>query len=173
MQAKDYNYREKYIEELKRHFGTDQRRIDHALKVLAFAESIMKGEGVDEDMRKVVTITALLHDVGIKSAERKYNSSAGVYQEIEGPPIVAEIMSYQGESAEVIQRVSYIVGGHHTPSKNNGLDFQIIWEADLLVNIAEEGLDSNIDKLRDIVAKNYRTVTGTQIVNARYPSLSC
>lgn len=30
---------------------------------------------------------ALLHDIGIKESERKYHSSAGHYQEIEGPAI--------------------------------------------------------------------------------------
>lgn len=124
-------YRDTYVEELKRHFGPDQRRINHALKVLAYAENIMDGEGIDEKNRKVITITALLHDVGIKVAEQKYNSSAGTYQEIEGPPIVTEIMARHSEPEEIIQRVVYIVGGHHTSAKNNGLDFQIIWEADL------------------------------------------
>ncbi|HWR44135.1 HD domain-containing protein [Sporomusa sp.] len=160
--------KEEYIKELKEHFGSDQRRINHALKVLAYAESIMDGEGADEKTRKIVIITALLHDVGIKIAEQKYNSSAGTYQEIEGPPIVTEIMARHSEPEDIIQRVAYIVGGHHTSAKNNGLDFQIIWEADLLVNIEEEGLDTHTEKLPYIIAKNFRTSTGTLIARGRY-----
>lgn len=163
-----WNYREKYIEELKRHFGSDQRRINHALNVLNYAESIMAGEKVNERERRVVIISALLHDVGIKIAEQKYNSAAGKYQEIEGPPIVREIMGRYHEVGDMIERVTYIIGGHHTPSKNNGLDFQIIWEADLLVNIEEEGLDNDVEKLRSIIAKNFQTTTGIRIAKERY-----
>ncbi|MEN6412418.1 MAG: HD domain-containing protein [Veillonellales bacterium] len=163
------NYREKYIKELKEHFGPDQRRIQHALKVLNIAETIMDGEKVDAALRKIVTITALLHDVGIKAAEQKYHSSAGPYQEKEGPAIVRKIMVRQGEQEADIQRVTYIVGGHHTWSKNDGLDFQIIWEADLMVNIQEDGLDRQREKLPGIFAKNLRTAAGKLLAKNKYP----
>lgn len=161
-------YREQYIEELQQHFGTDRRRIQHALKVLAFAERIMDGEGVDDAMRKTITITALLHDTGIKIAEQKYNSAAGPYQELEGPPVVREIMQRRGEAVPIIERVAYIVGGHHTPSKNDGLDFQIIWEADLLVNIEEDGLTGDKQKLQMIIEKDFKTSTGDSIARKTY-----
>lgn len=161
-------YQDRYIEELKRHFEADQRRINHAMKVWDFAEKIMAGEIVDDLTRKIVTITALLHDAGIKVAEQKYNSSAGVYQEIEGPPIVTEIMVRHNEPESIIQRVTYIVGGHHTPAKNNGLDFQIIWEADLLVNIEEDGLNGDAETVRNIIAHNFCTVTGTRLAKELY-----
>jgi hypothetical protein len=132
---------------------------------------IMSGEAVSEENRKIVTITALLHDVGIKIAEDKYNSSAGRYQEIEGPAIVEEMMCRQGEQQELIERVSYIVGGHHTPAKNNGLDFQILWEADLLVNIEEDGLASQGDnQLKTVIERNFKTATGNMIARAKYLS---
>lgn len=157
-----------YIAEMQAHFGTDKRRINHALKVLRFAEMILEGENVADDLRTIVTITALLHDVGIKAAEEKYKSSAGRYQEIEGPPIAEEIMRRHGETEAVIGRVAYIIGGHHTAAKNNGLDFQIIWEADLLVNIEEDGLADGSDKLGGIIERNFRTNTGKAIAYKEY-----
>jgi len=160
--------KEDYILEMKEHFGSDERRINHALKVLAVAEMIMNGEQVKEITRDVVTVTALLHDVGIKAAEQKYNSSAGPYQEIEGPPIVRDIMERLGSPSEIIDRVVYIVGGHHTASKNDGLDFQIIWEADLMVNIEEDGLNERPEKLPAIISKNFETSTGRQLAMERY-----
>jgi len=160
--------KEDYILELKEHFGSDERRIHHALKVLAVSEIIMNGEQVDDAICDVVTVAALLHDVGIKVAEEKYNSSAGYYQELEGPPIVREIMFRRGEPQEIIDRVAYIVGGHHTVSKNDGLDFQIIWEADLMVNIEEDGLDRFPEKLPAIISKNFYTPTGRQLAARRY-----
>lgn len=163
-------YKDMYIEELRKHFGTDTRRINHALQVLHYAELIMEGEGVDEASRKIITITALLHDVGIKAAEEKYNSAAGPYQEIEGPPIAETIMQQYGESDTITRRVAYIIGGHHTAAQNNGLDFQIIWEADLLVNIEEDGLANGSDKLQRIIDKNFTTLTGKNIAYGKYLS---
>lgn len=160
--------KEDYTRELKEHFGSDERRINHALKVLAAAEIIMSGEQVYGITHDVVTVTALLHDVGIKVAELKYNSSAGPYQELEGPPVVREIMERLGAPQEIIERVVYIVGGHHTASKNDGLDFQIIWEADLMVNIEEDGLNKHPEKLPAIINKNFRTLTGRQLAMERF-----
>lgn len=161
-------YKETYTQELKQHFGTDQRRINHALKVLHYAGKIMSGEGVDEKMRKVITVTALLHDVGIKAAEQKYHSSAGNYQELEGPPIAVNIMAKHGEEQALTERVAYIIGGHHTAAKNDGLDFQIIWEADLLVNIEEDGLTGDKNKLAPLIKKNFKTNTGLKIAEETY-----
>ena len=64
--------------------GTDQRRISHALSVLENAETIVEAAGGD---LLVVRAAALLHDIGIHSAELKHGSSAGRCQELEGPPI--------------------------------------------------------------------------------------
>lgn len=161
-------YREKYIEDMKNYFGDDARRINHALKVLGFAERIMDGEKIEGNLKKIITITAILHDIGIKMAEKKYNSSAGKYQEIEGPPIAAEIMSGNNENSDIIERVCYIIGGHHTASKNNGPDFQIIWEADLLVNIEEDGLYKNKENVKNIIDKNFETKTGRDIAVNMY-----
>lgn len=160
--------KETYTNLLKQHFGADQRRINHALKVLGFAERIVDGEQIEEVMRPTIVITALLHDVGIVEAERKYHSSAGPYQEQEGPAVVRRMMAGNDEEQALIERVAYIVGGHHTASKNDGLDFQVIWESDLLVNIEEDGLAAMKDKLPALIEKNFRTATGRNIAQSTY-----
>ncbi|MCE5285614.1 MAG: HD domain-containing protein [Pelosinus sp.] len=161
-------YKEIYIAELKQYFGVDQRRINHALKVLKAAEAIMAGEDIIDARSRIITIAAILHDIGIKNAEAKYHSSAGTYQELEGPPVAREIMLRRSESTEVVERVTYIVGGHHTPSKNDGLDFQVIWEADWFVNIEEDGLFHDKNKVQQIIAKNFATMTGKQMAQNQY-----
>lgn len=160
--------KEAYLAELSQHFGSDLRRINHANKVLAFAEKILDGENPSPELRRIVIIAAILHDVGIKLAEQKYKSAAGPYQELEGPPIAEAFMRKIGESDAVISRVCYIIGGHHTYSKNNGIDFQIIWEADLLVNIEEDDLAKNKEKLKEIVARNFKTKTGKRLAAEEY-----
>ncbi|MEG6566323.1 HD domain-containing protein [Thermoanaerobacterium saccharolyticum] len=161
----------KYIMELKDYFGTDLKRINHALKVLSFADRIVDGENItDEKIKKIVYITAILHDIGIKKAEEKYGSSSGKYQEIEGPPIAREMMLKNSEDEDVVDRVLYIIGGHHTASKNDGIDFQIIWESDLLVNIEEDELYKDREKVSNIVEKNFKTQTGKMIANDMFLS---
>jgi len=126
------------------YFGADTRRIQHAMKVFCLANALWDEEartrGIsDSDERKVsLLLAAVLHDIGIPEAERKYNSSAGKYQEIEGPPVAENILRECGVDAETTARVSYLVAHHHTYNMIDGLDFRILVEADLLVNLEEE-----------------------------------
>jgi len=69
------------VKELEKYFGADERRINHAKKVLKYAIELLKKEKADP---YIVVPAAILHDVGIKVAEEKYNSSAAKYQEQEG-----------------------------------------------------------------------------------------
>ena len=160
--------REVMIEKMKTLFGGDIKRINHALKVLKFAEEIMKEEVKDPQVEEIITITAILHDIGIHEAERKYNSNSGKYQEMEGPQIARGIMEEVNLKSDSIERVCYIIGGHHTASKINGIDFQIIWEADLLVNIEEDGLDRKNLNISHIIEKNFKTKSGIRIAQALY-----
>jgi HD superfamily phosphodiesterase len=157
------------ISKMKQLFGEDDKRVDHALKVLRFSEEILQGENVTGKIAETVMLTAILHDIGIHEAERKYNSNFGMYQEIEGPPIAKKMLREMGICNRTIERVCYIIGGHHTPSKVDDVDFQILLEADLLVNIEESGLmtDENVD-VRTIINKNFKTATGKRIAETLY-----
>ncbi len=66
----------------------------------------------------------------------------------------------------VIDRVCYIVEHHHTLSAIDGLDFQAVVEADLIVNMYDDHLSKEtITMLRD---KVFKTRKGTQLVNQMY-----
>jgi len=75
------------------YFGSDAKRIHHAMKVYCFSYALWDDEAritglSDSDERKnTLLLATVLHDIGIQEAERKYNSSAGQFQEIEGPSI--------------------------------------------------------------------------------------
>ncbi|MBO3802013.1 MAG: HD domain-containing protein [Thermoproteota archaeon] len=158
--------KKEYITFIERFFGNDQRRINHSLKVLNYAMHIMDKENIrNESTRKVVIISAILHDVGIKIAEEKYNSSEGKYQEIEGPIIARAIMEENKEDPSIIDRVCYIVGHHHTMEAINGIDFQIIWEADFISNLEEGNITFKSKKdLEEAINKNLKTETSKKIV---------
>ena len=74
------------------YFGKDIVRINHALKVYTFARNIALFENLSEQQFRVLEISSILHDIGIKVSELKYGSSAGNYQELEGPPVALKLL---------------------------------------------------------------------------------
>ncbi|MDP2983335.1 MAG: HD domain-containing protein [Candidatus Latescibacter sp.] len=145
------------IEAVKNEFGDDRKRIDHALSVFRYAQELLEKESGDKD---VVYAAALLHDIGIHDAERKYGSAAGHYQEIEGPPIAKKIMANLGIDRSVIDRVCTIIGNHHSVRGIDTPEFRIIWDADWLVNIPDEFPGLEKEKLQNTIERLFRTETG-------------
>jgi HD superfamily phosphodiesterase/DNA-directed RNA polymerase subunit RPC12/RpoP len=151
---------EQLISAMQTQFGDDQRRIAHALHVLSYAEEMLRTESADP---RVVCAAAILHDIGIQEAERRHGSSAGRYQELEGPPIARRIMTELAMDADTIEHVCRIVGSHHSAGDIDTPEFRIVWDADWLVNIPEDYADRDPARLRDLVARVFRTATGRQI----------
>lgn len=148
------------------YFGNDSKRINHSLKVLGFAKAIAAGENYCGKPLKTLEIAAILHDIGIHEAERIHNSNAGKFQELEGPRIAKSILEDLIIDEKVIERVCYLVGHHHSYSMIGGLDFQILVEADFLVNISEDNL--SVSAIRTIREKYFKTKTGIDIITKLY-----
>ena len=148
------------------YFQTDVRRINHTLKVFDFAQIISEDQSPDKKTKEIIFYAAILHDIGIKEAERKYNSIIGKYQEMEGPSIAHKILSDLKISEEIINRVCFIIGNHHSYTKVNGVDFQIIVEADLIVNIFED--DMGIEAIRNIYENIFKTELGKELIRTMY-----
>jgi len=126
------------IRRMKEYFGEDERRVRHALRVTGYAESILQHErGADRD---IVIAAAILHDIGIHEAERKHGSSAGRYQEIEGPPIARELMLQERVPESMIEEVCQIIAHHHTPGVGDTINFKVVYDADLIVNLEDKEL---------------------------------
>jgi HD superfamily phosphodiesterase len=154
------------METMIRYFGHDVRRINHAMKVYDFAFLISSLEETDLRTREIIGYTAILHDIGIHEAERKYQSTAGTYQQIEGPPIARRILTDLGVAEDCIGRVCFITGNHHTYNKIDGIDFQIVVEADFLVNIFEDGMSREaIESVRERV---FKTGAGKELLSVMY-----
>ena len=148
------------------YFGTDVRRINHALKVYGFANCIARGEKLSSKEILVVEISAILHDIGIKEAEKKYNKSSGHYQEMEGPAVALNLLSEISLDKEILDRICFIIGHHHSYQKIDGSDFQILVEADFLVNISEDEMPNN--SIESIRKKYFKTQTGISIIESMY-----
>jgi putative nucleotidyltransferase with HDIG domain len=152
--------REKLIEKMKNIFGDDQKRIEHALAVLDYAEQIQNVEGGDP---LIVRAAAILHDIGIHEAQRKHDSSAGRYQEIEGPLIAREILGKYGLDEGVIEHVCKIIANHHSAKDIDTLEFRVVWDADWLVNIPAELPNPTTGQLEELIGKVFKTPAGRKI----------
>lgn len=156
--------KEPIISKMKSAFErTIPSEIDHALNVLKNAEIIMDGEGIKGRKRYLISVTAILHDIGMINAKEKYGSTSGPYQEKEGPAAAKELLKGESLSDDEVERICYIIGNHHTFSKVDGIDFQIQWEADLLEALKKFDKGANQDKLKGIINKNFKTKSGLEL----------
>jgi len=151
--------------EMKKYFGADFKRVHHAIKVARFAEQILKMEGGNP---LVVIGAAYLHDIGVHEADRKHGSHSGRYQEMDGPAIAREILERLNAPKQMIDEICDIIGHHHSPREEETLNFQIVYEADWLVNFEEEGFSKDRKKVEELVAKVFKTVTGRQLAENQY-----
>jgi len=142
-------FKEKIIIEMKEVFKEIPFGIEHTLKVLKNAEDIMNGENIGEEEKEFISITAILHDIGA------------------GPAVAKEILKKVGYNKN-IDRICFIIGNHHTPSKINGLDFQIQWEADLLENLMVMDKEKEQEKIKKCIGENFKTNTGKRIAYNRF-----
>ena len=117
----------------------DPKRIQHFIKVHAFAKLIAESEGIDAHTRFVLEAAAYLHDIGIHKAEDLLGDCGGKNQEKLGPGEAAPILERCGFSEADAQRVCFLIAHHHTYTGIDGADWQILLEADMLVNLFEDG----------------------------------
>ncbi len=151
------------LKEMEAYFGDDKSLVDHTLEVLRYAKQIMDEEKISDDKtRSIIIEAAVLHDIGVIEARRKHGSSDGRYQEKEGPEVAKQIMEKLGRSEAQINRVYFIVGHHHTPSAIDGIDFQIVWEADQIVNVKAGGMKESKENFE----KYFKTKAGNCLLKA-------
>ena len=118
----------------------DAKRIQHFCKVHSYAKLIAETENVDEKCLFIIEAAALTHDIGIHFCEEKYGNCNGKLQEQEGPAIAEKLLQELGFDQDVSERVQYLIAHHHTYNNIDEIDYQILVEADFLVNIMEDGL---------------------------------
>ena len=153
---------------MQTYFQGDTPLINHALKVLEYSERLIE---VYEDScnREVITYAALLHDIGIPEAQRKYDNGSGKYQQIEGPPIARDILELHNIQESIIAEVCQIIAHHHTPGIIDTVNFHILYDADWLVNLPNvHGLDHSPDKLMQLIEETYLTALGKDLARAQF-----
>ena len=139
----------------------DAKRIQHFCKVHSYAKRIAETERVDKKCLFILEAAALTHDIGIHICEEKYGDCNGKLQEKEGPEIAKKLLEELGFAEDVSERVQYLIAHHHTYDNIDGMDYQILVEADFLVNIMED----NLSKEAALNAYNriFKTACGKKI----------
>lgn len=147
-------------------FGRDVARVQHFLKVWAFARMIGQREGMEEDQLFLLESAALAHDIGIKTAEARYGSCAGPDQEALGPVDAKPMLEELGYAPAEVERICWLIGHHHTYGLEAGLDYQILLEADFLVNAFEGSYDGAVTAAAG--ERFFRTEAGTELLHTLY-----
>ena len=138
-------------------------RIQHFLKVWSFARLIGEMEGLDCGTQEILETAAVVHDIGIKSCLEKYGHCNGPQQEEEGPPLAKELLERLGYEKELTERVCWLVAHHHTYAHVEGMDYQILLEADYLVNSYENG--HSPEQIETFCRNVFRTPSGIRLLS--------
>lgn len=149
----------------------DPKRIQHFVKVHALARTIAMAEGVDARTAYVLEAAAIVHDAGIHESERLYGNASGKHQEELGPGVARPLLERLGYSPAVVDRVCRLVAHHHTYGDIQGADYQILVEADFLVNIYEDAPDDPVARermARSALQRIFRTATGSRMLRQQY-----
>lgn len=161
MEENERSFVSRVKENMIAYYRGDSKRIHHFLKVHTFAKLIGEMEGMTGKPLEILEVAALVHDIGIKNSERKYGYNTGKTQEQEGPAEAEKMLLKMTDDKELIARVCYLVGHHHTYTGIDGLDYQILVEADFLVNLYEDGADKAM--VKSVYERIFRTDAGREI----------
>ena len=138
--------------------------IDHLIRVWTYAKTIGELEGIDANTQNILEVAAITHDIACPLCREKYGNTNGKHQEEEGAPLVRAFLSDCGLSDEQLDRVSYLVGHHHTFQGIEGIDYQILIEADYIANASENGYSR--ENVTNFLDKIMKTETGKRLARA-------
>ena len=142
----------------------NQHDITHFLQVWAFAKTIGNLEGLDEETQFILEAAALVHDIACPLCREKYGNTNGKMQEKEGEIIARNFLSATDFTSHQIDRIAYLVGHHHTFKDVDGLDYQILLEADYLENAIENNYSKeNIENFLERICK---TAAGKKLIKS-------
>ena len=125
--------------------------INHFMKVYAYAKMIADGEQLD---------------LACPLCRVKYGNTNGKNQEKESAALIAEFFKDSNLPQDFTDRISFLVSHHHTLDQIDGIDYQIIIEADYLVNADESHFFGH--NIKNMYDKIFKTETGKFLLRSMY-----
>lgn len=140
--------------------------INHFMKVWGYAKVIGELEQLDQHTQLMLEIAAVTHDIACPLCREKYGNTDGKLQEKEGAALVVPFLENTGLTKEEIDRVAFLVGHHHTYASVDQPDYQILLEADYLVNAEESNYSS--ENIAAALKNIFRTQAGMRLLKEMY-----
>ena len=144
--------------------GGNKHDIAHFLKVYTYARLIGEKEPLDARTQETLEITAVIHDIACPLCREKYGNASGKHQEQESAPLVKAFLEDTGVDDAMKERISYLVCHHHTYADVDGMDYQILLEADFLVNADESQMSEAA--IRHARETFFKTKTGMELLDS-------
>jgi HD superfamily phosphodiesterase len=138
--------------------------IDHLIRVWTYSKTIGELEGLDAQTQVILEAAAITHDISCPFCREKYGNTNGKYQEQEGEVMVRDFLADTGMPEEQINRIAYLVGHHHTFTDIDGIDYQILVEADYIANATENGYSQQ--NIETFMQKIMKTESGKRILKS-------
>ena len=135
--------------------------IDHFIRVWTYAKTIGELEQLDEETQYILEAAAITHDIACPLCREKYGNTNGKHQEEEGAELVRAFLADAGMTGAQLERVAYLVGHHHTFTGVDGMDWQILLEADTIANATENGYGET--NVRNFIQKIMKTDSGKRL----------
>lgn len=146
--------------------NASQHDINHFIKVWTYAKTIGELEGLDEKTQLTLEYAAVVHDIACPRIRAEYGMCPGTMQQELGGPMAREFYRDSGLPEDMIDRIVYLVEHHHTFKDVEGLDYQILLEADFLCNAGEqEKYRNNTQRFHDAI---FKTKTGIELLETIY-----
>ena len=136
--------------------------INHMIGVWTYARTIGQLEKLDQETQYILEAAAITHDIACPFIWDEFGHTNHKRQETEGAVMVRDFLASLPE--DQLERIAYLVGHHHTLNNIDGADYQILVEADLIMNACEKGW--KLDRIFPIL----RTDAGKRIASAVLPA---
>ena len=140
--------------------------INHFMKVHSFARTIGLKENLSQELQDTLELAAIVHDIACPLCREKYGNTLGKYQEQEGMILTRTFLEEFALPEEMVERIVYLVGHHHTLNQIDGIDYQILIEADYLVNADESQYPKQA--IQNMYDQVFKTATGKQLLEYIY-----
>ncbi|MBQ3080250.1 MAG: phosphohydrolase [Clostridia bacterium] len=142
------------------------RDIEHFLKVHAYARLIGRLEGLDRETQDILEMAAVVHDISCPILRERFGNANGKLQEEMSGEILAPFLDAFEIPMEVKERLLFLVSHHHTVTSVDGMDYQILLEADFLVNAKEGNMTK--DAIQAFCDHTVKTAAGKRLFDSMY-----
>ena len=154
------------VEKMVDYYQGNKHDVAHFIKVYTYAKTIGELEQLDADTQQILELAAIVHDIACPLCRIKYGNTNGKNQEAESPALVEPFLAELSVTQDKIERISWLVAHHHTYTNVDGIDYQILLEADYLVNADES--EYSLKAVQTTYERVFKTESGRRLLRSIY-----